>query len=194
MRKRRKKTINKKQRVANKLKQRDKARAAQRLKFWILGVPLFIVGILSTWKGYDEAKRTRSSLHWPKAPGVILSADIETIRQRDPSWKVSVTHTIKVQYQFKVQGKVYVGNRFDFGFYSTNSLEEAKKWLAPFPKGKKVQVAYKKGEPHMNVLNPGTPGSSRMYLFTGLALCLLGISLIGFVERRQWKANALKKA
>ena len=122
-----------------------------------LGVLLAVgLGLLGTgaWLIWRERALGAASLTWPTAPGTIKSSYVAT-HDADGIEK----YVGKVNYDYTVRGKTYVGDCLRFGAYA-GARQKAQQDVDKFPMGARVEVRYAPHQPQTSTLEPGIAGVS----------------------------------
>jgi hypothetical protein len=115
------------------------------------------------WGAVRQIQATGFSI----APGQVTQSKLES-----HAGKHGMTYSPKISYTYRANGKDYAGDRYRYLQWSDDSAN-ARKIVAAFPVGRKIDVFYAPGDPSQAVLKTGLEGSD---LF--LAMCLTPFNLI----------------
>lgn len=106
---------------------------------------------------------------WPTANGAITEANVQEQRQRG----VGNAFSMKLKYEYEVDGKKYQGNRIgmvNYTFPTRNSLVAKQ----PYFSGKPVEVYYNPKSPKSCYLQPGFNLGIHRFLWPSL-IALAGV-------------------
>ncbi len=118
------------------------ARVLMRI-FFLFGMGLSIFGGIFLWKAL-------SSQTWPSVKGKIISATLEQGKVRG-----RVISREKIQYEYHVEGKRFVGERVSMGPRLLMFGLSAEQVIKKYPKNMPVTVYYNPSRPEKSVLEPG---------------------------------------
>lgn len=123
----------------------------------ILGAILIIVVLVLAYK---QAIKKQEMKSWPQASGVIVYSYIDDWKRHDTTSvneikirKEVVEYSVKLEYEFEVDGVLFTGNKLGYGSTRTRSLKSAESILDRYPAGAKVTVYFNPADPSDNVLN-----------------------------------------
>lgn len=114
------------------------------MAFFPLGLGGFVLG-------WGDIVQGRASLHWPRADGVVLSAELEEnfFGAAQPN----------IRYEFAYNGQSYVSTRLWPGVTLNNmpflTGSASRRFLLLFPTGQKIKVAVNPKNPRESALIPG---------------------------------------
>lgn len=156
------------------------------------GLLFVVVGAAFAFIGYHAYQLGTQSKDWPVAKGSVIQSEIRESRRTSGSGsnrRTVVEHLPEVVYNYNVEGQSYRSSRITFG--AVNKLN-ARKTVARYPKGKRIDVFYDPQKPDQAVLEPGAdPTFSIVFIGIGVVLALMGFS----VAARYWKkTKALSQA
>jgi len=145
---------------------------------------------------YHQVSHGLKSTAWPKAPGRILSSEIEEIRyddkkkgDRSPASeksietgkrKVKASYRPIVKYEYWIKGKKYGGTNLAY-IHNGAGKDWAKTKVARYPSRKKVIISYDPLNPNISVLEAGAPGAglkSTTIIFLTFELLLIFIAAV----------------
>lgn len=103
------------------------------LSFFIVGLPLLLVGIFSE-------KRAKAAQAWPSIQGVVLSSKVEQNYDNETGSATTSFEPV-VEYQYKLMGQTLTGKRISYGANSFNH-KKAAEIISLYPAGSQVKVYY----------------------------------------------------
>jgi len=128
--------------------------------------------------GARELQEARESEDWPVADGQVLSVKVQshTSHHRGSSGaraaRTSTSYSVKVEYEFEVDGARFTGDRLTIGQANFNRRKEAQAKAAEYPVGQPVKVHYDPEDPSRSCLETG--------IGTGVWI-LLGLGTVFFI-------------
>ena len=126
----------------------------------------FVFVLLLAGVGMLEAarrvrRRGRRSLAWPAAPGTVTASGVAESTSQNSDGSFDTSYVPEVRYEYRVDGRVLVGNRIRVGGTMSESKSRAAEEIAAqYAVGSKVEVFYDPASPDYSVLVRGT--DSRM--------------------------------
>jgi hypothetical protein len=158
-----------------------------------IGIPLLLIGLLSTLAFYLDWQRGLAAGSWPQADARVIDSGVDAqIRHR----KGQEVRRFKprVSYEYEVNGQRFTGDRVKYGVASaTMSEDEADQVLARYPKGAAAKVHYLAERPHISVLQPGLQEESKLiaYMWVTGAFTLMGtiMSVYALIGKRARRAH-----
>jgi hypothetical protein len=140
-----------------------------------LGLAILGGGGGLAWYGQGQVDLALQSVEWPQVPGVVLSSEIESTRQ-----KGKLKYWAAVSYEFEVKGEKYSGSTISFDSHRSSQRHDFEKVIAKYPVGKEVPVYYDANKPENNVLQPGITFGTRVPQFLGFVLMGVGLLIAGY--------------
>jgi len=140
----------------------------------IIGLFLFLFGLVFGLVGIISKRRAAASLQWPTASGQILSSMIHTITSTDNDGGTTTSYEPKVEYSYAVMGSPMNGSRIAFGAMGSD-YKSAQKILARYPVGAAVEVRYNPEKPTEAVLETSARGAT---LFTVLGIIFMVVGIV----------------
>lgn len=134
----------------------------------LLGVSLILIG------AYPFV-RANLSTQWQAVDGVVRVAEVRS--EEGSLFGLSLSHQVRLQYDYHVERTAYQGKRVDFGFGSQSFLLNsfARRIVERYPVGKSVRVYFDPGDPTNAVLERvPSLGSSVFWMVVGLFLVGVG--------------------
>lgn len=136
--------------------------------FALCGVLLLLSGLWQIWQAHQTAS-------WPAVKGRVLASVVELDNGRAGAKPDGgATYAGAVQYQYKVNGKLYRNDVVRIGQISTWSQNRALETARRHPRGP-AQVFYAPADPTISVLELGLPGDIFLVPGVGLAFTLVGL-------------------
>lgn len=135
--------------------------------------------LLFLYKFYGLLSLLRRARQWLQTEGEIDCCDWRQVN--DVYWP-------KLKYSYKVDGKIFHGERIFLDNFGINprahyAKKVAFKWVSTFKVGKKISVYYNPDLPEMAVLSTSVP--RRLYLIVGLLSVLVFLQLV-FMLFKLW--------
>jgi len=139
---------------------------------------------LVAW-GVRELRRALESANWPVVQGTVVSSAVAS--EIDRAVGSDISHPLppvrmykaSIRYRYEVSGKVYEGQRIDFGpTFASSWATPAASAIVAYPAGKVVDVRVSPSEPSLSVLVPGAKWELYALLFVGAAFSAIGIGLL----------------
>ncbi|NTV46848.1 MAG: DUF3592 domain-containing protein [Chlorobiales bacterium] len=157
-------------------------------------IPFILMGIVITYMGVRTLYYGSESESWPITTGRIKSSNMDyTAAPKREQQERSGSYHAEILYQFKVQGKIYSGDRIAFGGYGETGEEYVQKLLNRFPEGKLVRVYYKADDPEVCALQPGQKSEAWYIPIVGLAFVLFGTLAAVFLPKLLQDKNIIAK-
>ena len=158
-----------------------------------LGILVALLGIiLALWAGRGHARavgRATAARHWRTAPGTILAADA-ALRGSAVRSSRTAYWTPEIAYSYLVQDRERKGICLAFGSLRSKTEASARRLVAPYPVGSRVQVRYDPDNPDDSVLDPRKPGPKLLLgAVAGAALCLAGLAIVVLAVRGVFSAD-----
>lgn len=126
-----------------------------------------IFGIICLVMSFRFGKTVQDMSNWKKTRGKILECRTGTVvtkmRTRVGSGKIGEQHSVGISYEYVVDGKKYVGNRFKIAQQQirVGSRQEGDKIASKFNSVSEMDVYYDPKNPKLAVLKPSTPGDNK---------------------------------
>ena len=118
--------------------------------------------------------KSKATKNWIPIEGKILNSCIQS-----SYWADSNSHTVKIEYQYTVNNKIYFSKKIFYGdCTSMNSLRYAKKMLGKYVYQKKFIVYYNPYDPRKSVLEARVNPLLYKELFVGIFFVLLSIAMM----------------
>ncbi|MEC9093253.1 MAG: DUF3592 domain-containing protein [Planctomycetota bacterium] len=140
---------------------------------WAAGFVL--AGLLISAWAYFDAKEAIRSGSWPSTEGEVTSQKIDVSRSRDSDGRTKTSYTPRLAYQFRVNGKVYRGNRMQIGQWSYNTRAKASAAINRLTDDTKCTVFYDPNDPKTCTLEAGFKFHHALFIGFGLLFCVVGI-------------------
>jgi hypothetical protein len=153
---------------------------------WLLfgaGVLLILVILVSAFAGFTSAS-------WPTASGKVISAFVQTRKNKHSSSKTRYYHPI-VNYEYHVNGKRFYSNRIGNFLAFGNNKKLANEIVSQFSAEKDIRVYYFPFFTRWSVLMPGMHQKlvHIILLITGIIIVLGAIPVLftnnpyGFIDK-----------
>ena len=141
----------------------------------------YLVGFGMLGYGVWAARRSTQAASWPITPGTLTKVAI-----KENSGNDGATYEVQVEYNYKVGGADYTGNRLAFGYSASSGHEAHDEIHKKLQAAKSVEVRYDPFDPASSVLSFGIHRSIQFILafaITWLAF-ILGFTLIWWLASR----------
>jgi hypothetical protein len=142
------------------------------------GAGLFFIalGLAMYWHRVRGRAKAIATLDWPHAPGRVTASYIcnTTIPNGD---YVAEAYEPQVSYSYEVAGATYHGVRISFANLIDANKERVTGFLAKYPLGAEVQVAYDPADPKESVLEQSLKGTSPLN-FNVIGMFVFGAAFI----------------
>jgi len=157
----------------------------------IIAIPLVAIAAVFIVLALRAGRKASVSKNWPATTGTVIASGIEPRRSHSGSGGTSTSYYPVVQYQYTVEGRTYMSNRFTFGNqvgYGWTNM--AQNQVNNYPPGATVAVFYDPNDPAVAVLERTAGTSTKIYWFIAiLMLVILAVSvaftsgMTGFVSQ-----------
>jgi hypothetical protein len=150
------------------------------MRMVVLGVGGLLIGLVMLFglnllvKGVRNVAHGLGSRSWPRVAGKVTGTEVErdVVVSRDRR-SASVTWDPTTSIRYVVDGQEHTTTTLHFGqTLGSSDRSDALLQSFRFPPGKKVQVAYRPGDPATAVLNPGLHPDAFWLVGAGLAFLL----------------------
>jgi hypothetical protein len=138
-----------------------------------------LFGAFGAWEWYRGAKTE----DWAAATATIAEAKVVESRRTDSDGRRSTTYSVKLVYEYTVDGEAYEGSRIRYGALAHNDRSDAKAEKSKYEKGKKVEVFYDPEEPSSAVLERGTGSAGLIFACVGLAVLVFSLGMAFIVPK-----------
>lgn len=154
---------------------------------WILGAVFALVGAPMVWLALRAFDKGRAIAAWPKVPGVITSAGLDSWKETSKDQQgFNQTHTRFrpiIQYRYTVAGQTLEGTRLHREDDTSLDQEAAQREIDPYPVGQQVMVLHDPQDPKTAFLTVKTSlGGIILCCFGGfwiaLGLLMFGLSFL----------------
>ena len=141
---------------------------------------LFLVGVVTASRGWDQISRARASAAWPYARGLILSSEVRALADNEGMrWRPIIT------YSYQAGRREVIGSRLSreepvYGYEKA----VARAYVTRYPQGAVVLVYYNPDNIGESVLEQSAPRSAYLGLYLGLMLATVGLLLLLLPRRR----------
>lgn len=147
---------------------------------FLIAAGLAVLGLLQIKAGRQAARMGAASLMWPKVTGRVTASAVRSITTGSGEY-VSTHHIPEVGFTYTVAGQDYVGSRIAFRDLR-GMKRSARKLVNKYPAGAAIEVSYDPQAPQDSVLEPGSAGVSRSFLWAAIMLVVAaGIAIAGIV-------------
>jgi len=135
---------------------------------------VFLVGVVTASRSWDQISRARASAAWPYARAVILSSEVRALADTEGMrWRPVIT------YSYQVGRREVIGSRLSreepvYGYPQA----VARAYVARYPQGAIVLVYFNPEDIGESVLEQSAPRSAYLGLYLGLILATTGLLLL----------------
>lgn len=135
---------------------------------------LFLMGVVTASRGWDQISRARASAAWPYARGLILSSEVRAMASSEGMrWRPIIT------YSYQVGRREVIGSRLSreepvYGY----ERAVAGAYVRRYPQGAMVLVYYNPESIGESVLEQSAPRSAYLGLYLGMMLATVGLLLL----------------
>ena len=132
---------------------------------------------------YDSVRpylQKQQSINWPTAACEITHAKLEAHQSDD-----STNYSVNFQYNYSVNGKAYIGQRYSFAD-ENGSRKEAKRQQREFPKDSTRECFYNPDDPSDCVLDRTNQDQGWIAFFLPIPFIAVGGGMLGFVLFGRW--------
>lgn len=153
------------------------------MQMWMLGSVFALVGVPMIWLALRTFARDRAIAAWPRAPGVMTSARLDSWMQsykdRDGYSRRDRVYRPIVQYTYKVDGQTLDGNRIHRDDDAMTGRGAAQREIDKYSPKQEVMVLYDPKDPKTAYLETRTSiGGVILCAFGGFWIALGGL-LVG---------------
>jgi len=120
------------------------------------------------------------SENWPTTEANILNVDIEKV-----SMKAGYQYEIKILYEYYIENKRYISNRYSFGESETSDKYKIEKLVNKLKGQKNITVFYNPNDPNTSVIETGMQWRHWKILF--FSVLFLGLGIFFFMVYRGLK-------
>lgn len=138
----------------------------------MVSIPFIIVALVLVVIALRGRSRASTAKSWPQAAGRVVSAEIETRRNRSSNGGTSITHYPRIIYEYQVDGRTYRGDRFNLAEIGRGNIGAVQRDVDKYPPGSSIMVYYNPADPYESVINPTAP-SSKMLLWVAAIIILM---------------------
>ena len=136
------------------------------------------VGLAILFWGGRLLVESRSALKWPQTKGQVISS-LLTIKHLSKFLDINAGpsrwYGTDVQYQYLVDGGLYVSNRISFQVWDARNPQSALKEMNKYRHVHEVPVYYDPADPQQAVLEPANVGDILIPLIIGVLLVFWGL-------------------
>jgi hypothetical protein len=150
----------------------------------IMSVVLVLVALLLAVIGWFQSHGARAAMNWATTQGDVMEATVETYQYSSSEGGTSTGHRPRIIYSYRINGRDYVGDRFNFGSEVHSSIRSfAEGTVKKYPTGSKVTVFYNPQNPGDAALERSAPASKLLYVIAAILFvvaigtCVFGSSL-----------------
>jgi len=155
---------------------RQATEAEEKIIFRVLGV-LFLIGSMAALVyGISEIKEGLAAKNWPTSEGKIISSG--TRWQNMSTSGGSSTLIAEVVYEYRVNDRLFQGDRISMGQFGSKDADHAKQEAAQYPENSLVTVYFDPDDPSKALLEPGWGWISLISLLVGLSVLIAAIFLL----------------
>jgi len=153
------------------------------MAMWILGAVFALVGLPFVWIARRSLARARAATGWPRAPGVVISSQVETWKQKrrdEDGYDYDYTAYVPVvHYTYTVGGQVLEGKRIAraVDHFSTDRTT-ARRYVDAYPPQKEIQVFYDPADPKDAFLEVTRPTGAVILMVFGCVWLAIGALLL----------------
>ena len=129
----------------------------------MLGFTVFwcsLTGLFTYFAVGSLIKHSYASLHFASTQGVVISSRIKTTQSSEGGSNAAP----RIKYRYSVDGKEYVGERYDFAGGSSSDYSYSQRAVNENPPGKHVTVYYDPAKPAVAILHLAAPPISYFLL------------------------------
>jgi hypothetical protein len=150
------------------------------MQMWMLGGVFALVGVPMIWLALRTIARDREIAAWPRAPGVITQARLDswmqTSKDRDGFSRSDRMFRPIVQYTYQVEGRTLDGNRIHRNDDTATGRGAAQREIDKYPPKQEVMVLYDPKAPKTAYLETRTSiGGVILCAFGGFWIALGGL-------------------
>ena len=155
----------------------------------LFGIIFFGMGALFCWMmGLNPLLKAINSKDWIETKCVILSSEVERHNSSD-----GTTYSIEIRFRYKVDGKKYVSERYNFDESSSSGYDRKAAIVALYPKKSKQQCWVNPIDPTQAVLSREIPRIvflvipfTSIFMLVGLAVLIGSLGLLP----KNWRIGA----
>jgi hypothetical protein len=143
----------------------------------LLGCTIFWCGLTGVFTYFaigSLVKHSYAQWHYAATQGVVISSRIKTTQSSEGG----STAVPRIKYRYSVDGKEYVGERYDFAGGSSSDYSYAQRAVNENPPGTQVTVYYDPAKPSVAILHLAAPGISYFLLLFLQSFILVGCGLL----------------
>ena len=153
--------------------------------FIMLGAAFLFVG----WK-FNRIATEIKSLQWPVASGVVESSDFNTSTRRSGN-TASTTYHGKFNYRYSVDGREYIGHRYDTkGNMQTGNEIESVEFAAQIKNNSNIDIFYNPNDPSESLLKNGISEDTWVRSVFSLFLLIVGSIVLSYQCKRYRNGKA----
>ena len=141
--------------MARKSSQLDAFKRFALVRLFPLG--FLLVGGFILFFGVRDLIRSYQSRKWPTVKGVIVKSCVASQIIKNSDGDSSTNYFADVQYEYSVNGDVYLGDKVSFGNYGSGESSQAVEIVADHPLDHSVLVYFMPDHPETSCLQPGMP-------------------------------------
>lgn len=151
-----------------------------------------VVGLITFLIGTRYALLAQASRDWPTTGGIIVSSEVEdhisrTTRTQGKSRKSHTTYSVRVEYEYTVEGHKHHSTRVGFGQHNSSDANHARNTVEKYSPGSAVKVFYRPQSPEMSVLEPGMQSGLAIPIVLGLVAVGAGIAMLWIFRKQMQK-------
>lgn len=153
----------------------------------LTSVILVGVGLLLLVIGWFQGRDARAAKSWSQTQGEVMEATVETYQYHSTEGGTSTGYRPRIIYGYRVNGRDYVGDRFNFGSKVHSNIRSfAENTVKKIPTGTTVTVYYDPQNPSEAALELSAPAGKLLYIIAGVMLviavliCVFGSTLGAF--------------
>ncbi len=144
--------------------------------FVIIWAGGFILGgLIFAIIGFFQAKEAMDSGSWPSSDGKVISKTIDIKHSRDSDGNRETSYIPKIEYEFRVDDKLYRGDRLRIGQTSYSSKAKASAAMKALTQKSQCIVFYNPEDPETCTLEAGLKFHHVLFIAFGLLFSVLGI-------------------
>jgi hypothetical protein len=159
--------------------------AHQWLLPWIFGA-LFIIGVVSAARGWQQVQHAAASASWPYTRGIIVSSEVEAYSSSEGvRWRPIIT------YAYRVGKREIVGTRANLvDPVSAFDEADAREYAERYRLHGEVLVYYNPQRINESVLDQSAPHTAYLSINLGLALATASAALLMLSARSGRRVSA----
>jgi hypothetical protein len=142
----------------------------------LLGFTVFWCSLTSVFTYFavgSLVKHSYARWHFAAAQGVVIASRVKVTHDSESGSMAAP----RIKYRYSVDGKEYVGERYDFAGGSSSDDSYAQRAVSENPPGKHVTVYYDPAKPSMAILHLAAPGISYFLLLFLQPFILVGLGM-----------------